>query len=233
MIDAYIWTTGNGRKVVVACEEMGLAYRLHPVNIRRGDQFKPEFLRISPNNKIPAITDDDGPGGGSLAIFESAAILMYLAEKSGRLLPAETAARYEVLQWLVFSVTALGPIIGQVHYFQGIAREGNEHALERFRREIQRVFKVMEERLAESEWLGGDGYSIADISTYCRARGWKRLGIESAEVPHLRDWLARIDARPAVRRADGAIEEMRRANETPMDEEARRIMYGDRQLARR
>lgn len=233
MIDAYIWTTGNGRKVAVMLEETGLEAEIHPVNIRRGEQFAPEFLRISPNNKIPAIVDRDGPGGAPLAVFESAAILMYLAEKAGMLLPAETAARYGALQWLIFSVAGLGPAVGQAHYFRGRAAEGNAHAAERFTREVGRLFRVMDERLAGSEWLGGPEYSIADISAYGRTRGWKNAGQDIDETPRVRDWLARIEARPAVRRADRLIEEMRAAHETPMDDEARAIMYGERQYARK
>ncbi len=233
MIDLYTWTTGNGRKIVMMLEEIGIAYEVHPVNIRLGQQFTPEFLAISPNNKVPAIVDREGPEGVPLAVFESAACLMYLAEKTGKLLPGDIAGRYAVLQWLILSVAGLGPVIGQAHYFRGPGKEGNERAAERFTNETGRVFNVLEKRLGEAPWLGGADYSIADISTYGRAAGYKAAGIDIDATPRLKDWLARIEARPASRRAAAVIDDIRARHDTPLDDAAREIMYGKTQFQRR
>lgn len=233
MIDLYTWTTGNGCKIVMMLEEIGLPYEVHPVNIRRGDQFKPAFLEISPNNKVPAIVDRDGPGGASVSVFESAACLMYLAEKSGRLMPSETAARYDVLQWLILTVAGLGPAIGQAHYFHGLGKEGNERAAARFTRETSRMFNVLDKHLAEHEWLGADEYSIADISAYCRVGGWRNAGVNIDDTPRLKAWYERIRARPATERVVAVVEEIRGKHDTPLDDAARDIMYGDTQFARR
>lgn len=233
MIDLYTWTTGNGRKIVMMLEETGMAYEVHPVNIRRGEQFHPDFLRISPNNKVPAIVDRDGPGGKPLAVFESAACLMYLAEKTGKLLPADVAGRYAVMQWLILSVAGLGPVIGQAHYFHGPGKDGNERAAERFTNETRRVFNVLENRLAEVPWLGGADYSIADISTYGRANGWKAAGLKIDDTPRLKDWLARVEERPASQRAGAVIEDIRAKYDTPLDDAARELLYGKGQYAKR
>lgn len=233
MIDLYTWTTGNGRKIVIMLEEVGLPYQVHPVNIRKGEQFTPAFLKISPNNKVPAIVDRDGAGGKPVSVFESAACLMYLAEKTGRLMPSETAARYDVIQWLTLTVAGLGPTIGQAHYFRGPGKDGNDRAAERFTRETQRIFDVLDRRLNESPWIGGAEYSIADISAVGRVAGYKNAGIDIAETPALAAWLARVGERPASQRAAKVIAEMRAAHETPLDDAARDIMYGDTQYSRR
>jgi len=233
MIDLYTWTTGNGRKIVMMLEETGMPYEVHPINIRRGDQFTPEFLKISPNNKIPAIVDRDGPGGKPISVFESAACLMYLAEKSGKLLPGDVAGRYAVLPWLILSVAGLGPAIGQAHYFRGPGKDGNERAAERFTNETQRVFNVLDRRLSEQPWLGGKEYSIADISAYGRAAGYKNAGLDIDDSPHVKEWLARIEARPASRRAAAVIADIRAKHDTPLDAAAREVMYGATQYARR
>lgn len=233
MIDLYTWTTGNGRKVVMMLEEVGLPYQIHPVNIRRGDQFEPGFLRISPNNKVPAIVDHEGPGNKALAVFESAACLMYLAEKSGQLMPLEMAARYDVIQWLVLTVAGLGPAIGQAHYFHGPGKDGNERAAERFTRETGRMFNVLDKQLGEHDWLGAGAYSIADISAYCRVGGWKNAGVKLDDFPRLKAWYGRIKTRRATERAVAAIEKMREKYDTPLDDAARDIMYGDAQFTRR
>lgn len=233
MIDLYTWTTGNGRKIVMMLEEAGLPYEIHPVNIRRGDQFKPEFLAISPNNKVPAIVDRDGPGGKPLAVFESAACLMYLAEKTGKLMPSDIGGRYAVMQWLILSVAGLGPVIGQAHYFHGPGKDGNERAAERFTSETRRVFGVLEKRLGETPWLGGDEYSIADISTYGRANGYKAAGVDIDETPRLKDWIARIEARPASIRAGAVIDDIRAKYDTPLDAAAKELLYGKAQYQRR
>lgn len=233
MIDLYTWTTGNGRKIVMMLEEVGLAYRIQPVNIRRGDQFKPEFLKISPNNKVPAIVDHDAPGGVPLAVFESAACLLYLAEKTGKLIPADVAGRYGVMQWLILSVAGLGPVIGQAHYFHGPGKDGNDKAADRFTKETRRVLGVIDKRLGEAPWLGGAEYSIADISTYGRAAGYKAAHVDIADMPHLKDWLARVEARAASKRAAAVIDDIRATYDTPLDEAAKNLLYGAGQFDRR
>lgn len=233
MIDAYLWYTGNPRKILVMLEETGVDYRVRVVNIRRGEQFDPGFLEISPNNKVPAIVDDDGPGGEAVSVFESGAILEYLADKTGELLPKEGAGRYKVLEWLHLSVANLGPALGQAHYFVTEFPDGNAHAAERFRNETARVFRVLEGQLSDRDWVAIPEFSIADISCYGRVRGWKNAGVEIDDTPRLKEWLARIEARPAVRRAHAVIEEIRDAHATPMSEEAHSILYGARQMAGR
>lgn len=196
MIDLYTWTTPNGFKIPIALEEMELAYRTIPVDITAGEQFAPDFLRISPNSKIPAIVDHDGP----VSVFESGAILIYLAEKSGLLMPVDSAGRVEVLEWLMFQMSSLGPMMGQAGHFLRNAPDKIPYAIERYTQEVRRLFGVMDRRLAEADYLAGD-YSIADISSF----PWIRAGIGSgiydmAGFPHLMRWFDAIDQRPAVER---------------------------------
>ncbi|AVZ80512.1 glutathione S-transferase [Zoogloeaceae bacteirum Par-f-2] len=201
MITLYTWATPNGQKISIALEELGLAYRVRTVDITRGEQFDPAFLEISPNNKIPAIVDHDGPGGAPLAMFESGAILIYLAEKSGRLLPNEPRARFETLQWLMMQMGSIGPMLGQAHHFRRFAPERIPYAIERYTREAERLYGVLDKRLADHEWLaGGHQYSIADIATYpwLARHAWQ--GIELAAFPNVRRWFDTIAARPAVQR---------------------------------
>ncbi len=233
MIDLYTWTTGNGRKIVIMLEEVGLDYEVHPVNIYKGEQFAADFLKISPNNKVPAIIDRDGPGGKALSVFESAACLMYLAEKTGKLMPSDIVERYDVIQWLVLTVAGLGPAIGQAHYFHGPGKDANAAAAARFTRETARMFNVLDRRLCESPWIGGAEYSIADISAVGRVAGYKNAGVDINETPALAAWLERVDARPASRRAAKVIADLRATHATPVDDAARDIMYGDTQFARR
>ncbi|AUL98754.1 MAG TPA: glutathione binding-like protein [Pseudothauera hydrothermalis] len=200
MITLYTWATPNGQKISIALEELGLAYRVRTVDITRGEQFDPAFLEISPNNKIPAIVDHDGPGGAPLAMFESGAILIYLAEKSGRLLPNEPRARFETLQWLMMQMGSIGPMLGQAHHFRRFAPERIPYAIERYTREAERLYGVLDKRLADHEWLAGGQYSIADIATYpwLARHAWQ--GIELAAFPNVRRWFDTIAARPAVQR---------------------------------
>lgn len=200
MITLYTWATPNGQKISIALEELGLAYRVRKVDITRGEQFDPAFLEISPNNKIPAIVDHDGPGGAPLAMFESGAILIYLAEKSGRLLPNEPRARFEILQWLMMQMGSIGPMLGQAHHFRRFAPERIPYAIERYTREAERLYGVLDKRLADHEWLAGGQYSIADIATYpwLARHAWQ--GIELAAFPNVRRWFDTIAARPAVQR---------------------------------
>ena len=233
MIDAYLWYTGNPRKILVMFEETGLDYETHVVNIRTGEQFDPAFLELCPNNKVPVIVDRDGPGGEPVSVFESGAILEYLGDKTGQLLPKAGAARYKVIEWLHLVAANLGPALGQAHYFVTEYPQGNDHAAARFRNETARVFRVLDGQLKDKDWIATAEYSIADISAYGRVRGWKNAGIGIDDTPRLKDWLQRMEDRPAVKRADAVIGEMRKDHLTQMSEEAHSILYGERQMAGR
>jgi len=200
MFDLYTWSTPNGHKLHIMLEETGLEYRLHQVNIAAGEQFDPEFLRISPNNKIPAMIDQDGPNGQQLAMFESGAMLIYLAGKSGRLLPQETQPRMVVLQWLMFQMAHIGPMLGQAHHFRKYARESVSYAVERYTNEANRLYGVLDRRLGESPYIGGADYSIADIATFPWLRSPEDQGVTLGNYPHVQRWFEAIDARPAVQR---------------------------------
>jgi len=197
-IDLYTWGTPNGRKVSVMLEETGLAYAVHPVNIGKGEQFLPEFQAINPNGKIPAIVDPDGPGGKRLALFESGAILIYLAEKTGRLLPADAAQRYVTLQWLMFQMGGVGPMFGQAHHFIRFAKEKVPYAIDRYRSETRRLYGVMDKRLGENAYLAGGDYTIADIATFPWVARHDYHEVALAEFPNVERWFKAIGARPAV-----------------------------------
>ncbi|MES2714991.1 MAG: glutathione S-transferase C-terminal domain-containing protein [Pseudomonadota bacterium] len=230
MIKVYSWATPNGHKVHIMLEECGLAYRAIPVDIGAGDQFKPEFLAISPNNKIPAIVDPQGPDGRPISLFESGAILLYLAGKTGKLLPEGTSQRYEVLQWLMFQMGGLGPMLGQAHHFRIYAPEKLPYAVHRYTQEAQRLYGVLDRRLAHTRYVGGADYSIADIAIYPWLRSWKNQGIDWADYPHLKGWFDEIGARPAVRRGVEVLADLRK----PLtDDTARDVLFGERQLQRR
>ncbi len=201
MIDLYFWTTPNGYKPLIFLEEAGLEYRLVPVNISAGDQFKPEFLAISPNNRMPAMVDPaPADGGEPLSLFESGAILWYLAEKSGRFVPADLRGRKTTLEWLMWQMGGLGPMLGQNHHFAHYAPEKLPYAIERYVKETQRLYGVLERRLEGRDFIAGD-YSVADMAAYPWCLLWQRQGIALAEFPNIERWLARIEARPAVQRA--------------------------------
>jgi GST-like protein len=201
MIDLYFWTTPNGYKPLIFLEEAGLEYRLVPVNISAGDQFKPEFLAISPNNRMPAMVDHaPADGGEPLSLFESGAILWYLAEKSGRFVPADLRGRKTTLEWLMWQMGGLGPMLGQNHHFAHYAPEKLPYAIERYVKETQRLYGVLERRLEGRDFIAGD-YSVADMAAYPWCLLWQRQGITLAEFPNIERWLARIEARPAVQRA--------------------------------
>ena len=203
MIDAYVWTTPNGFKALIGLEELGLAYRPRWVNITKGEQTKPEYLAINPNNKIPSIVDDDGPGGSPITIFESGAVLVYLAEKTGKLLPSTGADRYTVLEWVFFNVGGPGPMLGQLGYFTKFAQEKVPHAIDRFTKEAERLFRVLDGRLATVPYLAGD-YSIADITNFTWPRAARTfLGMDLSGYRHLTRWLDELEARPAFARALG------------------------------
>jgi len=230
MIDLYTWATPNGYKASIALEELELAYRTVPVNISAGEQFTQTFLEISPNNKIPAIVDHDGPGGEPLAVFESGAILIYLAEKAGRLLPADAAGRSRTIQWLMFQMGGLGPMLGQAGHFLRYAPEPIPYAIERYTREAGRLFDVMDRRLASSEYLADD-YSIADIACFPWIRSATMNGYDLSDFQSLSRWFEAIQARPAVARGL-AVPEPAKTPPT-MTEEARRNLFGDEQYRRR
>jgi len=229
MIDAYSWATPNGHKVHIMLEETGLEYRVHPVDIGAGDQFKPDFLAISPNNKIPAIVDSDGPEGKPLSVFESGAILIYLAEKTGRLLPQAPAARYATLQWLMFQMGGLGPMLGQAHHFRIYAPEKIEYAVNRYTNEAKRLYGVMDKQLGKTQYLASDEYTIADIASFPWTRSWQNQGIELAEFPNVKRWHEAIAARPAVQRGVEVLASARRAL---TDDKARDILFGATQYAK-
>jgi GST-like protein len=201
MIDLYALTSPNVRKVFIMLEELELPYNVIPVDVWKGDNYGAEFHKINPNRKIPVIVDHDGPGGRPFTVIESGAILMYLADKSGRFLAKETVPRYEVLQWLMLQLTGVGPMFGQLTHFKLFAPPGNDYALSRYQTEVRRLFDVLEERLSTRTYLGGPDYSIADIATYPWAANHERQGVSFADKPGLARWLAAIAARPPVARA--------------------------------
>ena len=199
MIDLYTWTTPNGRKVSIMLEELALPYRVHPVNIGQGEQFKPEYVKINPNSKIPSIVDPEGPDGEPMTMMESGAILIYLAGKTGKLLPASVRDRYVALQWLMFQMGGVGPIFGQVHHFLRAAKEQVPYAIERYTRETRRLYSVLNERLKDREFLA-DGYSVADIATYPWVARYEWHKTDLNDFPHVKRWFDAISARPAVQR---------------------------------
>jgi GST-like protein len=199
MIDLYTWTTPNGRKVSIMLEELGLPYRVHPVNIGQGDQFKPDYLRINPNGKIPSIVDPEGPDGKPIALMESGAILIYLAGKTGKLLPEAVRERYVALQWLMFQMGGVGPMFGQVHHFLRAAKEQVPYAIERYGKETRRLYGVLDERLKDHEYLAGV-YSVADIATYPWVARYEWHRTDLNDFPHVKRWFDAISARPAVQK---------------------------------
>jgi GST-like protein len=230
MIELYYWPTPNGHKITMMLEETGLAYRVVPVNIARGEQFEPDFLAISPNNKMPAMIDrEPGEGSGPLSLFESGAILQYLAEKSGQFLPADRFGKYGVLQWLFWQMAHLGPMLGQQHHFRNYAPERIEYAVERYQKETERLYGVLEDQLEGRDFIAGD-YSIADMACY----PWvmpDRQGIDAGEFPNIVRWQERIRARPAVKRAYAVADDIN-AEET-ITEESKKILFGQGRRPRR
>lgn len=197
MIDLYTWGTPNGRKVSIMLEECSLPYRAHAIDIGKGEQFSAGFLAVCPNGKIPAILDPDGPDGKPMALFESGAILVYLAGKSGRFLPADDRGRFEALQWLMFQMAGVGPMFGQVHHFVRAAPEPVPYAIERYSKETKRLYGVLDKQLGEREFLAG-GYSIADIATYPWVARHEWHKVDLADFPNVKRWFDAIGARPAV-----------------------------------
>lgn len=229
LIKLYAWPTPNGYKIAILLEELQLPYEVQPVNITRGEQFEREFLRISPNNKMPAIIDPDGPDG-PLSLFESGAIMLYLAEKSGHFLPQEAAGYYETVQWLMFQMANIGPMAGQAHHFRNYAPEKIPYAIERYTNEVARLYRVLEHRLGEVEYLAGD-YSIADMACWPWVRSWEKQGQDIEALPNLRRWFDAIGERPAVQKGLELLADMRdqgKAGEG-FDEEAWNVLFGEQQ----
>ncbi len=197
MIDLYTWSTPNGRKVSIMLEELALPYKAHAIDIGKGDQFQPEFVAVSPNSKIPAIVDSDGPGGKPYSLFESGAILLYLADKSGRFLPTDKAERFEVIQWLMFQMGGVGPMFGQTHHFLRAAPEPVPYAIERYSKETRRLYGVLDRHLAGRQWLGSE-YSVADIATYPWVARYEWHKVDLADFPNVKRWFDAIGQRPAV-----------------------------------
>ncbi|CAN7410920.1 glutathione binding-like protein [Caballeronia sp. LjRoot34] len=230
MIDVYSWATPNGHKIHIMLEELGLEYKAIPIDIGAGDQFTPDFLAISPNNKIPAIVDSDGPEGKPLALFESGAILFYLAEKTGKFLPLDPVGRYTTMQWLMFQMGGIGPMLGQAHHFRIYSPEKIEYAVNRYSNEAKRLYGVMDKQLGVTRYLAGNDYSIADIATFPWTRSWKNQGIELDEFPNVKRWFDEIAARPAVIRG---VEVLASARKDLTGDKQREVLFGAQQYARR
>ena len=224
MIDLYYWTTPNGHKVTMFLEETGIAYTIVPINISKGEQFAPEFLAVAPNNRIPAIVDRAPAGGGApISVFESGAILLYLAEKSGTFLPRDARGRAEVLQWLFWQMGGLGPMAGQNHHFSQYAPEKIPYAIERYVRETNRLYGVLNKRLADRAFIAGD-YSIADMACYPWIVPHERQGQKLDDFPHLKRWFETIAARPATVRAYALAKDVN--TQPTVSEEAKKVLFG-------
>jgi GST-like protein len=206
MIELYSWTTPNGHKIHIMLEETGLPYRVHKINLGAKEQTRPEYLKINPNGKIPAIIDTDGPDGKPLAIFESAAILVHLAQKSGKLLPTEPRARYATLEWLMFQIANIGPMYGQAFHFRSVAPERVPYAIDRYTNEVGRLLGVIDNRLFDHPYLAGDEYTIADIASWTWVRNSHSFGFNMENFPNVQRWVGAIAERPAVRRGLKALE---------------------------
>ena len=234
MIDVYSWPTPNGHKVHIMLEECGFRlgrdWQVHPVNIGQGDQFSPEFLKISPNNKIPALVDPHGPDGKPISLFESGAILLYLASKTGKLLPKSDRAKFKTLEWLMFQMGGLGPMLGQAHPFRIYAPEKIEYAVNRYTNEAKRLYGVMDRQLITQKFIAGNQYTVADIAIFPWLRSWQNQGIDWADYPHLKDWFEKIAERPAVQRGVAVLADARK----PLtDDKARDTLFGQGQYKKR
>lgn len=234
MLKVYSWATPNGHKVHIMLEECGLRlgrdWEAIPINIGKADQFTPEFLAISPNNKIPALVDPDGPDGKPIALFESGAILLYLAAKTGKLLPKSDRLKFQVLQWLMFQMGGVGPMLGQAHHFRLYAPEKIDYAYDRYSNEAKRLYGVMDKRLQTSKFIACNQYTLADIAIFPWLRSWENQGIDWADFPHLKQWFDGIAARPAVQRGVKVLADLR----TPLrDDKEREVLFGGTQYLKR
>ena len=230
-IELYSWPTPNGQKVHIALEELELPYTVEAVNIGAGDQFQPRFLAISPNNKIPAIVDPNGPNGKPYSVFESGAILVYLGSKTGKLLGKSDKNRFDILQWIMFQMGGVGPMLGQNHHFRVYAPEPLPYAIERYTNEAKRLYGVVDTRLQTSEFIGGKRYSMADIAIWPWFASHERQGINLDEFPHVQRWFETVGSRPAVQRGMHVLADKRRALQD--DAKAREVMFGSTQYQRR
>jgi GSH-dependent disulfide-bond oxidoreductase len=230
MIDLYSMATPNGHKVHIMLEECGLPYRVHNIDIGEGDQFKPEFLAISPNNKIPAIVDSNGPDGKPMSLFESGAILVYLASKVDKFLGHTDRKKFTVLQWLMFQMGGLGPMLGQAHHFRIYAPEKIDYAYNRYTNEAKRLYGVMDKQLSTHAYLAGDEYTIADIASFPWTRSWKNQGIDWSDYPHAKRWHDAISERPAVQRG---VEILTALRKPLVDDKAKELLFGATQYERR
>ena len=230
MIDVYSWATPNGHKVHIMLEETGLPYKVHAVDIGAGAQFTPKFLKISPNNKIPAIVDKDGPDGKRFSLFESGAILLYLAEKTRQFMPLDAGQRYRTIEWLMFQMGGIGPMLGQAHHFRIYAPTKIKYAIDRYTNEANRLYGVLDERLKKSDYLAGDKYTIADMATWPWLRSAKNQGVDMDDYPSVKRWFAEIEARPAVQAGIKVLADKRRPL---LDDKAREALFGSTQNQRR
>ncbi|MCL4747422.1 MAG: glutathione S-transferase N-terminal domain-containing protein [Burkholderiaceae bacterium] len=231
MIDLYTWPTPNGHKIHIMLEECRLAYAVHPIDIGAGDQFSPQFLEISPNNKMPAIRDSGGPDGKPITLFESGAILIYLAAKTGRFMPSSDRGKYTVLQWLMWQMGGFGPMLGQTHHFRIYAPQRIEYAVARYTNEARRLYRVLDTRLARTgAYVAGRSYTIADMAIFPWCRSHANQGVDLDEFPQVRRWFAKIAARPAVGRALSVLADRRRPL---IDERARAMLFGADQYKKR
>ena len=229
MIDVYSTATPNGHKVHIMLEECGFPYRVHHIDIGAGDQFKPDFLAISPNNKIPAIVDADGPDGKPISLFESGAILVYLASKSGKFLGATDREKFTTLQWLMFQMGSIGPMLGQAHHFRIYAPEKIEYAINRYTNEAKRLYGVLEKQLSKTAYLAGGAYTIADIAVFPWLRSSQNQGIDWADFPHVKRWFDEIAKRPAVMRG---VEVLANLRKPLVDDKAKDVLFGTTQYAK-
>lgn len=234
MIDVYSWPTPNGHKVHIMLEECGLRlgrdWQVHPIDIAKGEQFDPAFLKISPNNKIPALVDPQGPDGKPISLFESGAILLYLAGKTGKFLPRSDRDRFKMLEWLMFQMGGVGPMLGQAHHFRIYAPEKIEYAINRYTNEARRLYGVMDRQLQNQPFIAGRQYTVADIAIFPWLRSWQNQGIDWADYPRLKDWFDRIAARPAVQRGVAVLADARK----PLtDDKARQTLFGAVQYQKR
>ncbi len=225
MIDLYALTSPNVQKIYIMLEETKLPYKEHFVDVWKGEQYNPDFIKINPNSKIPAIVDHEGPGGKPISIFESGAILMYLAEKSGQFMPKDPAKKYEVLQWLMFQLTGVGPMFGQLTHFKLFAPKGvdNSYSMSRYQSEVKRLYEVMEKRLAQTPYLGGSEYTIADIATFPWTRNHDSQGVKWEDNPNLARWFNAINERPAVKAALAKVGAIKSNRDTATDDQKDRF----------
>lgn len=226
-IELYYWTTPNGWKISVLLEELGVPYNVHMINIGAGDQFKDEFLEISPNNKIPAIVDPEGPGGEPISVFESAAIMKYLAKKFDKFYPSDERAQVKVDEWLFWQMGGFGPMLGQNHHFNKYAPEKLPYAMKRYTDETHRLYGVLNKRLAEDDYVAGE-YSIADMAIYGWATLWEGQGMDIAEFPHVKAWLDRLGAREAVQKGMEVGKEEREKLNLATDKDAQKVLFNQR-----